>query len=169
MKNTVAAILMLAGTGSAMAADAYDAIYVSNPAVCERAGEADMGAVLFELQAAAVSPRQAIWVGGEMTCSLIDVRTMPSAMHWAPEDTEIMASARCYAPYEDFLDNLVITNVSQNINLAQGDSPEPGPATVEIISMRADLGGEDMAAQDGYDGLYTLCEGLTAEALGWPL
>jgi hypothetical protein len=169
MKTALATCMMLACVGSALAADVYDNVYVSNPAVCERAGEADMNVVLFELQAAAVSPRQAIWVGGEMTCSLVDVRTMPSAMHWDPKDTEIMASARCYAPYQDYLDQLVITNVSQNINLHYGDTEEPVPPTVEIISMRADLGGEAMAAADGYDGIYTLCERLTPEDFEWPL
>jgi len=163
MKFSLATVIMLASIGSAMAADAYDALYVSDPAVCARAGEADMNLVLFELQAAAVSPRRAIFVGGEMSCDLVDVRTMPSAMHWDPADTEILASARCYAPYEDYLDHLVITNVSQNINLHYGDADQPIPPTVEIISMRADLGGEDLAAADGYDGIYTLCETLTAE------
>lgn len=167
MKPILVMLIGLAGTGAALAADAYDAVYVSNPSVCDRAGEANMSTVLFDLQAAAVSPRQAIWVGGEMECTLADVRTVPSAMHWDPADTEILASARCYAPYEDYLDPVVITNVSQNINLSNGDSDAPMPAKVEIISMRADLGGEALAKADGYDGVYTLCEALKPEDFGW--
>lgn len=167
MRLLLASVTCLLGTGAALAADAYDAVYVSDPAVCARAGESNLNTVLFDLQASAVSPRKAIWVAGEMECTLVDVRTTPSAMHWDPADTEILASARCYAPYQDYLDQLVITNTSQNINQSNGDSEEQPPAKVEIISMRADLGGEAVAKADGYAGIYTLCEALTPEAFGW--
>jgi opacity protein-like surface antigen len=159
----VAAALMLVSMGSAMAADVYDAVYVSDAAVCERAGEADMGQVLFDLHAAAVAPRVGFWVGGEMNCTLYDPAEHPSPIADTPADVEIYATARCYAAEVDFRDSVIVTSVSQGINLDNGDTGETPPAKIEVMSMRADLGGETVRAQDGYAGIYTLCEALKAE------
>ena len=167
MRSFFSAAVILLGTTSAFAQDVYDTVYVSDPAVCDRAGESDLNSVLFQLQASAVSPRQAIWVRGEMTCKLVDVRTSPSAMGWEPEDTEVLATARCYGAYEDYMDQLVLTNVSQNINLHYGDTDKPIPPSLEIISMRADIGGTEVETSDGYAGIYTACPALNADAFEW--
>ena len=106
--------------------------------------------------------------GMRMICRIVDVRMSPSAMGWDDGDTEVLATARCYGPYEDYMDQVVLTNVSQNINLHYGDTGEPIPPSLEIISMRADLGGEEMAKSDGYDGIYTACPALTAKDFAWP-
>ncbi|MDV3250630.1 hypothetical protein DevBK_04705 [Devosia sp. BK] len=168
MRTAIVAALVVCSIGGALADDAYDTIYVSDPAVCDQAGKGDIESVLFDLQASAVLPREAIWVRGEMICRLVDVRMSPSAMGWDDGDTEVLATARCYGPYEDYMDQVVLTNVSQNINLHYGDTGEPIPPSLEIISMRADLGGEEMAKSDGYDGIYTACPPLTAKDFAWP-
>jgi len=167
VKTAHVAALTAISITSAMAQEVYDNIYVSDPAVCERAGEGDMNAVLFELSAAAVSPREAIWVGGEMTCTLADVSTNMSPMRWESEDGEVLATARCLGPYIDFRDELVLTTSSQGINLHYGDTGETPPLSLEIMSMRADLGGEELAETDGYDGIYTVCPALSAEDFAW--
>ena len=167
MKFGLSAAMLLMSVGSAMAADAYDAVYVSNPAVCERAGEADMTAVLFDLQATAVAPRSAMWVQGEMTCTLVNQTTHLSPIADTDADVEIFATGRCYGAYVDFADQLVLTTVSQNINLANGDTGEAQPERLEIMSMRADLGGDDRKTTDGYAGLYTKCDALKAEDFAW--
>jgi len=159
----VAATLMLVSVGSAMAADAYDAIYVSDMAVCERAGDADMGKVLFDLQATAVAPRIGFWVGGEMSCTLYDATEHPSPIADTPADVEIYATARCYSADLDFRDDVIVTSVSQGINGDNGDTGQTPPAKIEVMSMRADVGGETMREQDGYAGIYTVCAALKAE------
>lgn len=168
MRACLVAGLILAGVGSAMAADAYDTIYVSDEAVCERADEADMSAVLFELQASAVAPRSAIWVQGELVCDLVNETTHRSPIAETDADVEIFATARCHGAYADFSDQLVLTSVSQNINLANGDSAETPPARLEVMSMRADIGGDDRRQTDGYAGLYTQCDALMPESFAWP-
>jgi hypothetical protein len=159
MKTILATAMLLAGMGSALAADAYDALYVSDPAVCERAGEDDMGQVLFELQAAAVAPRLGIWLGGELTCKLVDVRLNPS--NWGAVE-EVYSTARCDGPYLAFIDSVVVTSDSGNINLAVGDTDILPPAMVEVLSMRH--GDSTDAERDpaSYAGVYTICETLTA-------
>jgi hypothetical protein len=166
-KFGLAAALMLASVGSAMAAEVYDSVYVSDMAVCERAGEDDIGKVLFDLQAAAVVPHKGFWVGGEMTCTLEDQVEHPSPIADTEADVEIYATARCHAAEIDFRDDVIVTSVSQNINLDNGDTEETPPAKVEVMSMRADLGGESIREQDGYAGIYTLCEAINPEALEW--
>ena len=167
MKIVFVAAISLFSVASAMAEEVYDHIYVSDPAVCERAGEEDMSAVLFELSAAAVSPREGIWVGGEMTCTLADVSTNMSPIGWESEDGEVLATARCLGPYLDFRDELVLTTSSQGINLHYGDTGETPPLSLEIMSMRADIGGDEVAQTDGYDGIYTVCRALSAEDFAW--
>jgi hypothetical protein len=167
MKLGFAAAAMLMSIGSASAAEVYDSVYVTDMAVCARAGEADIGKVLFDLQAAAVVPHKGIWVGGEMTCTLVDQTEHPSPIADTPADVEIYATARCNAADLDFRDQVIITSVSQAINQDNGDTEETPPAKVEVMSMRSDLGGESIREQDGYAGIYTLCEAIKPEALEW--
>ena len=159
MRTIIAASLMLFSIGSATAQDVYDAVFVSDPAVCERAGEADMGKVLFDLQAKAVAPRSGIWVGGELACKLLDLRTHPSS--WDVE--EIYATARCTGPYIDFIDSVVVTSDSQNINRTVGDTGIEPPAMVEVMSLRQGANTDAAPDADGYAGVYTICDALTAE------
>ena len=158
MRVSLVTCLMLASAGSAMATDVYDAVYVSDPAVCERTNE-DMREVLFDLQAAAISPRVGIWMG-ELGCKLHDVRM--NASNWGTE--EVYATARCDGPYLAFIDTVVVTSDSSNINLAWGDREGTPPAMVEVLSLKH---GDSTDAQErdpqSYAGVYTLCEGLTAE------
>ncbi|MEO8685231.1 MAG: hypothetical protein ABI414_10375 [Devosia sp.] len=167
MKLSLAAAIMLVSVGSATAADLYDAVYVSDAAVCAKAGDPDMGKVLFDLQATAVAPRIGFWVGGEMTCTLVDQTEHPSPIADTPADVEIYASARCNAAEVDFRDSVIITAVSQGINLENGDTGETPPDKVEVMSMRADIGGETIREQDGYAGIFTRCEALKAEDFAW--
>lgn len=166
MRFSLASVLILASVASAAAADAYDAIYVSDPAVCERAGERPIGNVLFDLHATAVAPRSTMWVGGEMECKLVDQRTHLSPIAADDSEVEIFATARCYAAYSDFIDQVVLTTVSQSINADNGDA-DVVPDRLEVMSMRADMGGEAQQALDGYDGLYTRCDALKAEDFAW--
>lgn len=163
MRLSFAAAAMLLSVGSAMAADALDAVYVSDPAVCDRAGEDDMGQVLFDLGATAVAPRIGFWVGGEMACQLMDATEHPSPIAETAADVEIYATARCYAAYLDFRDSVIVTAVSQGINASNGDTEEVPEPKIEVMSMRADIGGETIREQDGYAGIHTLCEALAAE------
>lgn len=156
-KFGIAAALMLVSVGAAMA-DQYDAVYVTDPAVCERAGEEDMTQVLFDLKAAAVAPRTGIWMG-ELSCKLVDVHMNES--NWGGTE-EVYAAARCDGPYLAFLDNVVISSDSGNINLAWGDRDGTPPAMVEILSMKhgdSTDGGRD---PESYAGVYTECDALTA-------
>ncbi|WP_375450875.1 hypothetical protein [uncultured Devosia sp.] len=161
MKLVLVTAICLVGVGSATAADVFDAIYVLDPAACERAGEADFANVLFELQASVVAPRTGIWVGGELACTLVDFREYPSPIAETSEDVELYASARCHGYDLDFLDTVVLTAVSQQINMANGDTGEVPEDKMQIISMRADIGGE--AITDGYAGIYTRCDALTLD------
>ena len=167
MKLGLAAAIMLVSVGSATAADLYDAVYVSDAAVCAKAGDPDMGKVLFDLQATAVVPRVGFWVRGEMTCTLMDPTEHPSPIAETPADVEIYATARCNAAEVDFRDSVIVTAVSQGINLDNGDTGETPPAKVEVMSMRADIGGEAIREQDGYAGIYTVCDALKAEDFAW--
>jgi hypothetical protein len=162
MMYRLAVTMMLASVGTAIAADAYDAVYVSDPAVCERADEPDMSAVLFELQAAAVSPRVGIWLG-ELDCKLVDQRLHQS--NWGTD--EVYATARCDGPYLAFIDNVVVTSNSGNINLAWGDREGTPPDMVEIISMRHGDSTDAERDPEDYAGVYTKCEKLTAEDFAW--
>lgn len=160
MKLSLASLIMLAASGSAMAADQYDAVYATDPAACERTGE-DLGQALFELQAAVVAPRIGIWMG-ELECKFNDVRMNPS--NWGVVE-EVYATARCDGPYLAFIDQVAITSDSGNINLAWGDQDGTPPAMVEILSMRH--GDSTDAERDplDYAGVYTLCDGVTAADL----
>ncbi|QQR40644.1 hypothetical protein [Devosia rhizoryzae] len=157
MRNILAMSILLLATG-AVCADQYDAIYVSDPVVCERAKTESVRDVLFDLNAAAVSPRVGIWMG-ELDCVLNDVRMNPS--NWG-EVEEVYATARCDGPYRAFIDPVAITSDSSNINLVWGDQDGEPPASVEILSV---LHGESTDAErdpESYAGVYTICEGLTA-------
>lgn len=167
MKLNLAAAIMLLSVGSATAADLYDAVYVSDPAVCAKAGDPDMGKVLFDLHATAVAPRVGFWVGGEMTCTMVDASEHPSPIADKPTDVEIYATARCYAADLDFRDSVIVTAVSQGINGSNGDTGLVPEDKVEVMSMRADVGGETMREQDGYAGIYTRCADLKAEDFAW--
>lgn len=159
MKWTFAPAIVMLMTGAAVAADQYDAVYVSDPAVCERAGEEDMTGVLFELGAAAVAPRVGIWMG-EMSCLLNDVRMNPS--NWGAVE-EVYATARCDGPYVAFIDPVAISSDTGNINLAWGDRDGTPPERVEIFSV---LHGQSTDAErdpESYAGVYTICEALSAQ------
>lgn len=167
MKVSLAAALMLLATGTSMAADAYDAIYVSNPAVCERADEPDMNLVLYELQASAVAPRVGIWIDGEMNCSFYDFTTHPSPIAMGPEDVDLFATARCSAYDIDFLDMVVVSAMSMGINMDNGDTEEEPEPKVQVISLRADTKNLTTEDWDHYAGIYTRCDALTVEDLQW--
>lgn len=167
MKFNLAAAIMLVSIGSATAADLYDAVYVSDPAVCAKAGDPDLRKVLFDLQATAVVPRIGFWVGGEMDCTLVDATEHPSPIADKPTDVEIYATARCYGADLDFRDSVVVTAVSQGINGSNGDTGQVPEDKVEVMSMRADLGGETVRELDGYAGIYTRCAALKAEDFAW--
>lgn len=152
----IAAALMLVSIGTAMA-DQYDAVYVSDPAVCERASEADMGQVLFDLNASAVAPRVGIWMG-ELECKLVDLRM--NASNWGTD--EVYATARCDGPYLAYIDNVVVTSDSGNINLAWGDREGTPPAMVEVLSMRHGDSTDAERDPENYAGVYQACEALTA-------
>ncbi|MET3897237.1 hypothetical protein ABIB57_001174 [Devosia sp. UYZn731] len=154
-KFGIAAALMLVSVGAAMA-DQYDAVYVSDPAVCERAGEADMGQVLFDLKAAAVSPRVGIWMG-ELGCKLVDVHMNES--NWGGTQ-EVYAAARCDGPYLAFIDTVVVTSDSGNINLAWGDREGTPPAMVEVLSMKHGDSTDAERDPESYAGVYTQCDAL---------
>ena len=160
MRLPIATLLMLASIGSAMAADQYDAVYATDPAACEKTGE-DMGEALFGLQAAIVAPRVGIWMG-ELECKFNDVHMNPST--WGQVE-EVYATARCDGPYLAFIDNVVITSDSSNINLAWGDQEGTPPAMVEILSMKHGESTDAERDPQDYAGVYTLCEGLTPEDL----
>lgn len=155
-KLEIAAALMLVSVGTAMA-DQYDAVYVSDPAVCERANEADMGQVLFDLQASAVAPRVGIWMG-ELGCKLVDQRM--NASNWGTE--EVYATARCDGPYLAFIDTVAVTSDSGNINLAWGDRDGTPPAMVEVLSMRHGDSTDAERDPESYAGVYQVCDALTA-------
>ena len=158
MKLGLATIVMLASVGSATAADVYDSVYVTDPAVCERAGgDEEIGQILFELQASAVAPRVGIRMG-ELTCKLNDLRM--NAGTWGTD--EVNATARCDGPYLAFLDQVAITSDSGNINLTWGDQEGTPPAMVEIISMKHGDSTDAQRDKDSYAGVYTLCDKLTA-------
>lgn len=162
MKLSLATVVLLLGAGSVAAADQYDAVYVSDPAVCERADGPNVRDLLFELQAAAVSPRVGIWMG-ELECKLNDVRMNPSL--WGAVE-EVYATARCDGPYLAFIDTVAITSDSSNINLAWGDQAGTPPPMVEILSVKH--GESTNAERDplSYAGVYTLCEGISLEDIG---
>ncbi|MDB5505781.1 MAG: hypothetical protein JWR75_419 [Devosia sp.] len=164
MKLLWPATLLLLGIGPALADDVYDAVYVSDPAVCERAGEADMNAVLYDLAATAIEPRRGFYVAGEMMCTLVDQTTHMSPIASTEDDLEIFATARCNAYDIDFRDQVIITPVSQHINASNGDTDAVIPDQMEVISMRADLGGEGQATTDGYAGIYTRCDAIAVGA-----
>lgn len=167
MKISLVAALLLAGVGTAWAQDAYDAVYVSDPAVCERAGEPDMNTVLFELQARAIAPREGIWITGEMTCSFHDFTTHPSPIAMGPEDVDLFATARCTAYDIDFLDMVVVSAMSMGINMDNGDTEQKPRPKVQVISLRADSKSLTPEDYDYYAGIYTKCDALTAEDLRW--
>jgi hypothetical protein len=167
MKLSLATAMMLLATGSAMAADAYDAIYVSDPAVCERAGEPDMNTVLYELKASAVAPRIGVWIEGEMNCAFYDLTMHPSPIAESPKDVDIFATARCTAYDIDFLDTVVVSANSAGINMDNGDTEETPEPKVQLISMRADIKGLTSDDWDYYAGIYTKCDALTVEDLQW--
>lgn len=160
MKFLVGTTMMLLATASAMAADQYDAVYATDPAVCERVGEG-LGEALFELQAAVVAPRVGIWMG-ELECKFNDVRMNPS--NWGVVE-EVYATARCDGPYLAFIDTVAITSDSGNINLAWGDQEGTPPAMVEVLSMRHGDSTDAERDPESYAGVYTICDGLTAEDL----
>jgi hypothetical protein len=153
----VAAALMLLSVGTAMA-DQYDAVYVSDPAVCARAGEGSMGQALFDLHAAAVSPRVGIWMG-ELACSMVDAHSNVSTTG----TDEIYAIARCEGPYLTFIDTVLVTSDSSNINLAWGDQEGTPPAMVEVISMKHGDSTDAERDPESYAGVYTKCDALTPE------
>jgi hypothetical protein len=160
MKFPLATVMMLASIGSAVAADQYDAVYATDPAVCDRSGE-ELGEALFELQAAVVAPRVGIWMG-ELECRFHDVRMNPST--WGTVE-EVYATARCDGFSLAFIDTVAITSDSSNINLTWGDQEGTPPAMVEILSMRHGDSTDAERDPESYAGVYTLCEGLTAEDL----
>lgn len=167
MKLSMAAALALLATGSAMAADAYDAVYVSDPAVCERAGEPDMNLVLYELKAKAVAPRVGVWIDGEMNCTFHDLTMHPSPIAENAAHVDIFATARCTAYDIDFLDTVVVSAHSAGINMANGDTEQDPEDQVQLISLRADIKGLTTEDWDYYAGIYTKCAALTVEDLQW--
>ena len=159
MKLGLATIVMLASVVSATAADVYDSVYVTDMAVCERAGgDEAIGQILFDLQAAAVSPRVGIWMG-ELSCKLNDVRMNSGT--WGTD--EVNATARCDGPYLAFLDQVAITSDSGNINLTWGDQEGTPPAMVEVISMKHGDSTDAVRDPESYAGVYQLCDTLTAK------
>lgn len=167
MKISLAAALLLLATGTVLAADAYDSVYVSDPAVCKRAGEANMNNVLYELKANAVAPRVGIWIEGEMNCSFYDLTMHPSPIAESPEDVDIFATARCTAYDIDFLDMVVVSAHSLGINMSNGDTEETPEDKVQVISLRADTANRTKGDWDYYAGIYTKCDALTVEDLAW--
>lgn len=160
MRLVIATVMAFVGVGSVLAADQYDAVYATDPAACERTGE-ELGQALFELQAAVIAPRIGIWMG-ELECRFNDVRMNPSNRGTVEE---VYATARCDGPYLAFIDQVAVTSDSSNINLAWGDQDGTPPAMVEVLSMRhGDSTDAERDPQD-YAGVYTLCEGVTAEDL----
>lgn len=170
MRLPLAAALMLLATGTAMAADVYDAVFVTNTAVCDQAGADDMAQVLFDLEATALVPMQGIWSRGEMVCTLRNIDTDLSPIADGPDEVEIYATARCHAYDIDFIDPVVISAYSQGINAENGDDgiDHPPGEKVQLYSMRADLRAEGAPDYDNYAGIYTRCEALTAEDFAWP-
>lgn len=162
MKLSLATLMMLASIGSAMAADQYDAIYVSDPAVCEQAKGRNVRDVLFDLNAAAVMPRVGIWMG-ELECKLNDVRMTQSV--WGPVE-EVSSTARCTGPYLDFIDGVTMTSDSSNINLAWGDKEGTPPSMIEVFSLLHGPSTDEERDADSYAGVYTLCEGITFDDIG---
>lgn len=160
MKFSLVTMMMLASIGSAIAADQYDAVYATDPAICDRTGE-ELGEALFELQAAVVAPRVGIWMG-ELECKFHDVRMNPS--NWG-EVEDVYATARCDGFSLAFIDTVAITSDSGNINLAWGDQEGTPPAMVEILSMKHGDSTDAERDPESYAGVYTICEGLTAEDL----
>ena len=158
MKLGLATMVMLASVGSATAADVYDSVYVTDPAVCERAGgDEEIGQILFELQASAVAPRVGIRMG-ELVCKLNDLRMNSGT--WGTD--EVNATARCDGPYLAFLDQVAITSDSGNINLTWGDQEGTPPAMVEIISMKHGDSTDAQRDKTSYAGVYTVCDKLAA-------
>jgi hypothetical protein len=168
VRRFLAATLMLLATGTSMAADAYDAVYVSDPAVCDRADEPDMNTVLYELKATAVAPRVGVWIEGEMNCAFYDLTMHPSPIAESPADVDIFATARCTAYDVDFLDLVVVSANSMGINMANGDTGEVTEDKVQLISLRADTAKLAPDDWDYYAGIYTKCDALTVEDLAWP-
>lgn len=162
MRTTLGIALILLATSAAMGSDYYDAAYVSDPAVCERAGEKPLSDLLFEEEAWLVLPRQAI-LAGEMSCGLYNAQEIASSFGGAPE---ILATARCHGFEIDFLDQVVVETDSFGINMSRGDDGiehELGEM-VEVVSMRAATNPPDY---ENYAGLYTRCDALTEEAQTW--
>lgn len=162
MSVRLATMIMLVGTGAVVAQDQYDAIYVSDPAVCEQADGANVRDLLFDLEAAAVSPRVGIWMG-ELECKLNDVRMNPSV--WGAVE-EVYATARCDGPYLAYIDTVAITSDSSNINLAWGDQEGTPPPMVEVLSVLHGLSTDAEPDPQSYAGVYTLCDGITLEDIG---
>jgi hypothetical protein len=162
MKVLWAAGFMIMATGSALAADYYDAAYVTDPAVCERAGEKPVMDLLFEEDAWLVLPRQAL-LAGEIGCRFYNVQEIASALGHTPE---ILATVRCHGFDIDFLDQVVVEADSFGINQSFGDDgiEHQVGEKVEVISMRSDANPPDY---ENYAGLYSRCDALTEEAKAW--
>lgn len=170
MRMALATAMALLATASVAAEDIYDAVFVSDPAVCERAGEADFAQVLFELQATVLIPRHGIWSGGELVCTTRNFDTGLSPLADGPDDIELYATARCHAYDLDFIDQIVVSGFAQQVNAENGDDgiDHPPGEKVQLYSMRADLRAPDVPDYDKYAGIYTRCDGLTLEDVAWP-
>ena len=170
MRTALATAILLLAAGSVAADDIYDAVFVSDPAACERAGEADFGQVLFDLQATVLIPRHGIWSGGELVCTMRNIETDLSPIADTPADIELYATARCHGYDLDFIDQVVVSGFAQGINAANGDDGIDHPAgeKVQLYSMRADLRAPDVPDYDKYAGIYSRCDGLTLEDVAWP-
>ncbi len=144
-----------------VADDVFDAAYVSNPAVCERAGEEDINTVLFEEKAWAVYPSKGI-LGGEIVCYFHDQKTQINGA-WEPE---VFSTTRCMGFETNFLDQVAVAPDSFNINMHFGDDAQEHKMgeIVEVISMRADTNPPDY---ESYAGLYTRCDDVAGKVLEW--
>ncbi|MEO5805653.1 hypothetical protein [Devosia sp.] len=166
MKSILVAAVMLASVGSAMAADVYDAVYVSDMKLCEQAKTkgADIHQALFDLKARAVAPRLGVWMS-ESYCSFLNQTTGVSPMaDNDPTDVDLYSTARCIGYDLDFLDQVVVSHDSMGINESNGDTVETPPAKVQIISLREGMTGY-VPDTDSIAGIYTLCEAIKPKDL----
>lgn len=153
--------LALFAAGPALAQEFYNSAYVSDPAVCERAGEDDIQGVLFELNAWILAPKKGV-IAAELGCEFVTQQTI-SRREWGEE---LLSTTRCYGHEIDFVDQTVIAADSGSINADFGDQPgEPVLGdTLNVLSLRTNAATDEW---ENYAGLYRRCDALTEWVDKW--